>query len=111
MADAIIVSGELTGAETKTEDVDIVRKNTSLPILIGNGATPENLHKGYTKVDGMIVGSYFKTDGKGNNFVEEKRVKGFVEAMESLNAGSRRRIDLGFFIEFSVRKRRLLAAG
>jgi len=85
LADAIIVSGELTGAETKTEDVDIVRKNTSLPILIGSGATPENLHKVYTKVDGVIVGSYFKTDGKGNNFVEEKRVKGFVEALESLN--------------------------
>jgi membrane complex biogenesis BtpA family protein len=84
LADAIIVSGELTGAETKTADVEIVRQNTSLPILIGSGATPENLHKVYSKVDGVIVGSYFKTDGKGNNFVDEKRVKAFVAAMESL---------------------------
>jgi len=84
LADAIIVSGELTGVETKTEDVDIVRNNTSLPILIGSGATPENLHKVYSKVDGVIVGSYFKTDGKGNNFVDEKRVKDFLEALQFL---------------------------
>jgi predicted TIM-barrel enzyme len=90
LADAIIVSGERTGAETKTEDVDIVRQNTSLPILIGSGATPENLHKVYSKIDGMIVGSYFKTGGKGNNFVEGKRVKTFVAALESLKRRQQR---------------------
>jgi uncharacterized protein len=84
LADAIIVSGELTGAETRPDDVDIVRQNTSLPILIGSGATPENLHKVYSKVDGLIVGSYFKKDGKGDNFVEEKRIRAFTEAMQSL---------------------------
>lgn len=89
LADAIIVSGELTGTETKREDVEIVRGNTSLPLLIGSGATPENLNKVYSKIDGMIVGSYFKTDGKGNNFVEEKRVKSFIEALEALKTDSR----------------------
>ena len=87
LADAIIVSGELTGSETKTEDVDIVRQNTSLPILIGSGATPENLHKVYSKVEGVIVGSYFKKDGKGNNFVDGKRVKAFTDALASLKRG------------------------
>jgi membrane complex biogenesis BtpA family protein len=84
LVDAIIVSGELTGAETKTEDVDIVRKNTNLPILIGSGATPENLHKVFSKVDGIIVGSYFKKDGKGNNLVEEARVKKFTDSIAAL---------------------------
>lgn len=84
LVDAVIISGELTGAETKTEDLDIVRQNTDLPILIGSGATPENLHKVYSKVDGLIVGSCFKKDGKGSNFVEEKRVKAFTGAMASL---------------------------
>ena len=84
LVDAIIVSGELTGAETKTEDIDIVRQNTNLPIVIGSGATPENLHKVYSKVDGIIVGSYFKKDGKGNNLVEEARVKVFSDAMAAL---------------------------
>ncbi len=87
LADAIIVSGELTGSETKTGDVDIVRQNTSLPIVIGSGATPENLHRVYSKVDGVIVGSYFKKDGKGNNFVDEKRVRAFTDALVSLKRG------------------------
>lgn len=84
LADAIIVSGKATGHETTTEDVDIVRKNTTLPILIGSGATPENLHKVYAKVDGLIVGSAFKKDGKADNFVDEKRVKAFTDKMKSL---------------------------
>ncbi len=84
LADAIIVSGELTGAETKTEDVEIVRVGTTLPLLIGSGATPENIHRVYGKVDGFIVGSYFKKDGRGENFVEEKRVRKFVTRVKEL---------------------------
>lgn len=79
LADAVIVSGESTGSETQTEDIDIVRQNTDLPILIGSGVTPENLGKVYSKVDGLIIGSTFKKDGKADNFVEEARVKAFTE--------------------------------
>jgi membrane complex biogenesis BtpA family protein len=84
LVDAIIVSGEYTGSETNLEDVEIVRQNTTLPILIGSGATPENLHNLYSKVDGMIVGSYFKKDGKADNLVEEERVKAFAEKIKSV---------------------------
>jgi predicted TIM-barrel enzyme len=84
LADAIIVSGELTGSETKAEDVEVVRANTSLPLLIGSGATPENIHKIFGKADGFIVGSYFKKESKGNNFVEEQRVRGFVNRLKEL---------------------------
>lgn len=84
MADALIVSGDLTGAETKVEDIDVVRANTSLPILIGSGATVENLSKVYSKVDGLIVGSYFKKEGKGQNFVEKERVQSFMKKAMSL---------------------------
>jgi hypothetical protein len=57
--------------------------STDLPVLIGSGATPENLHRVYAKVDGLIVGIYFKRDGKGNNLVDEERVKAFAEALAS----------------------------
>ena len=69
LADAIIVSGQATGSETDPEDVDIVRQSTSLPIIIGSGTTPENISKVYSKVDGFIVGSYFKKDGNADNFL------------------------------------------
>lgn len=87
LADAIIVSGELTGAETKREDVDIVRRNTDLPILIGSGATPENLPHVFSRVDGFIVGSYFKKDGKADNLVDEKRVKAFTDVLVKQRRG------------------------
>jgi hypothetical protein len=85
--DAVIVSGELTGVETKPEDVDIVAAHTRLPILIGSGTTPENLHKVFTKADGFIIGSYFKKGGKGENLVEERRVKAFMHKFKFLSGG------------------------
>ena len=85
LADAIIVSGEMTGEEAKPSDVDIVRKHTHLPILIGSGVTPENIHRVYDRADGFIIGSYFKKDGKGNNFVEGRRVKRFMEKIRKLS--------------------------
>jgi membrane complex biogenesis BtpA family protein len=90
MADAVIVSGELTGAETRPEDVDLVAAHTHLPILIGSGTTPENLPNVFSKADGFIVGSYFKKGGRGENRVEPRRVEAFVKKFKAL-AGTRRR--------------------
>ena len=84
LVDAIIVSGERTGAETKLDDLELVRRNTSLPLLIGSGATPENLSRVYSKVDGLIVGSSFKKDGKADHVVDETRVKVFTESLATL---------------------------
>jgi hypothetical protein len=84
LVDAIIVSGDLTGAATDPKDVDLVRQHTHLPLLIGSGATPENLPAVYDKVEGFIVGSYLKRAGRADNLVDEERVKGFTEAMQAL---------------------------
>jgi uncharacterized protein len=84
LADAIIVSGAFTGEETSVRDIDIVRQHTTLPVLLGSGATPENLHKVYASIDGLIVGSTFKKDGKAENLVEETRVKAFMAALQAL---------------------------
>ncbi len=84
LVDAIVVSGDWTGAETRLEDITLVRQHTTLPVLLGSGATPENLHKVYDAVDGLIVGSTFKYDGKAENCVEERRLKVFSEALHVL---------------------------
>lgn len=84
LVDAIIVSGVWTGAETRVEDIELVRQHTTLPVLLGSGATPDNLPKVYAKVDGLIVGSYFKQHGQAENFVEEARVKTFMETIQAL---------------------------
>jgi len=84
LVDAIIVSGDYTGEATNPADIDLVRQHTTLPVLVGSGATPNNLPHVYAKVDGLIVGSYFKHDGNADNLVEEARVKIFTEALQAL---------------------------
>jgi predicted TIM-barrel enzyme len=88
LVDAIIVSGDYTGDATRPEDIDLVRQHTNLPILVGSGATPDNLPHVYAQVDGLIVGSYFKKEGKAENLVEEARVKKFTDALQVLRHAS-----------------------
>jgi len=84
LADAIIVTGDRTGVETSLSDVDVVTCATTLPVLIGSGATPENVEQVLPKVNGLIVGSYFKKDGAGHNLVDEARVQRFVRRFAEL---------------------------
>lgn len=84
LADAIIVTGDRTGVETSMTDVDIVRRSTALPVLVGSGATPENIEEMLPKVNGLIVGSYFKKDGAGHKLVDESRVQRFVQRFAEL---------------------------
>jgi membrane complex biogenesis BtpA family protein len=87
LADALIVSGVWTGAETSPDDIVLVRQHTTLPVLLGSGATPDNLHRIYDQVDGLIVGSTFKQAGQAENMVEEARVKAFTAARQALEHG------------------------
>ena len=54
------------------------------PLLIGSGATPDNIEPVLPKVNGLIVGSYFKKDGAGHNFVDPARVERFVRRFAEL---------------------------
>jgi uncharacterized protein len=83
-ADAVIVSGERTGSETPAKVVQEVRRATEAPLIIGSGATPENIGAIFSSVNGMIVGSYFKTSGNADNFVERSRAKAFMTEVYKL---------------------------
>ncbi|UCH88159.1 MAG: BtpA/SgcQ family protein [Thermoplasmata archaeon] len=85
-ADAIIVSGSRTGLEAKLEDLQVVKSNTHLPVLIGSGLTPDNISEFYSEADGFVVGSYFKEEGKAENFVDESRVKLMRERFNALKS-------------------------
>lgn len=86
MADAVIVSGDLTGREVDLRDLESVRGATSAPLLIGSGMTPSNLPALAAKCDGFIVGSYFKRDGLADNEIDESRLGTFREKLEALRA-------------------------
>lgn len=79
-ADAIIVSGTGTGKATSAADLEIVKANSRLPVLIGSGCTPESLPQLH-QADGYIVGSYFKKEGKVENALDPERIKRLVAAV------------------------------
>jgi uncharacterized protein len=79
LADALIVSGSGTGAATRMEDLELVKDNTHLPVIIGSGTTPTNLASLNQFADGYIVGSHLKVDGRAENAVDSMRLQQFVE--------------------------------
>ncbi len=84
-AEAIIISGTKTGNAPKKEEVQEVKRAVDAPILIGSGLTLENADKLVPVIDGAIVGSYFKKEGKIENDVDPARVKRFLEKVRGLS--------------------------
>ncbi|HID04184.1 MAG TPA: BtpA/SgcQ family protein [Aigarchaeota archaeon] len=83
-ADAVIVSGTRTGAETPVEKVIKAKQSTSLPVLVGSGLNPENAEKLLTYADGAIVGSYLRQDGKFWNPIDINRVKTLMKTVKTI---------------------------
>lgn len=88
LADAVIVTGEITGAEVELDKVARVKEAVkSTPVLVGSGINAENVCK-YLKVcDGVIVGTSVKKGCLTENPVDVDRVRKLVRvARESLRA-------------------------
>lgn len=81
LADAVIVSGEATGAKP---DRDMIRRATTAaagkPILIGSGATEATVAELLEVATGVIVGTDLKVDGVTTNAVDPSRAAAFVKA-------------------------------
>lgn len=58
LADAIIVTGMGTGKPTSVENIRRVKRNISLPLLVGSGVNPSTLPALFNVCNGVIVGSY-----------------------------------------------------
>jgi membrane complex biogenesis BtpA family protein len=83
LADALIISGIGTGMATDVEDVRRVRNACpSAKILIGSGINIENVKTLLPLIDGVIVGSSLKRNGKLDNPVDAKRVAALKRAMK-----------------------------
>jgi membrane complex biogenesis BtpA family protein len=84
-ADALIISGMATGQETDYDDVTAARQGApSAPLLIGSGITQQNIEKFLPVVEGVLVGTYFKKDGRVENPVDSSRVRALVALKKSL---------------------------
>ena len=83
-ADALIVSGRMTGSAPDLEKVREARRLATRPILIGSGSNRENIGAFLQYADGVLVGSSLKLDGDMHNPVDEKRVREFMDAVRAV---------------------------
>jgi uncharacterized protein len=82
-ADALIISGPGTGLPALAADAGIVREMCpDAPILIGSGFSADNAREFLPWINGAIVGSSLKKNGRLKNLVDAARVKTLVRAMK-----------------------------
>jgi predicted TIM-barrel enzyme len=80
-ADALILSGSETGVAPAMERGHRLRQ--ALPdarLLVGSGASPNNLAEIAGFADGVIVGSALKKDGRASNPVDPRAAAAFRQA-------------------------------
>jgi uncharacterized protein len=83
-ADALIVSGRMTGDAPPLEKVRRARAAATRPILMGSGTTAENIADFLQYADGAIVGSSLKVDGVAENPVDVERVRRYVAEVRAV---------------------------
>jgi len=81
LADAVIVSGSGTGAEPDIHETTIIRAAVPAEtrVVIGSGASVDNLSRLLNVADSVIVGSAIKVDGAANNRVDPIRAAHFAQ--------------------------------
>jgi membrane complex biogenesis BtpA family protein len=79
LADVILVSGKMAGAEADLSLVKDIKKSIDSPVFVNTGVKPQNVQDYLSIVDGAIVGSSLKVDGYTWNPVDPERVKEFMD--------------------------------
>jgi membrane complex biogenesis BtpA family protein len=86
-ADALIVSGKMTGSAPPLDKVRRAKEAATRPILMGSGTTVDNIGDFLQYADGAIVGSSLKVDGVMQNPVDVERVRRYMAVVKSLRGG------------------------
>jgi len=80
LADAVLVSGPLTGEPAEMSDLAAVREAVpDVPVLANTGVTIDTVADVLSIADGCIVGTHFKRDGNTWNAVDRDRVARFMD--------------------------------
>lgn len=83
-ADAVIVTGNVTGDPPKVEDAREAKAHCHLPVLLGSGVDVKNIAEFYPEADGFIIGSHFKVNGHWTQTVDARRVETFMARVQAL---------------------------
>ncbi|MGB7085465.1 MAG: BtpA/SgcQ family protein [Phormidesmis sp.] len=83
LADGVILSGWATGEPPTVEDLRLARTAAgNTPVLIGSGASVDNIGQLICLADGVIVSSSLKRKGQIEQPIDPIRVREFVTALE-----------------------------
>jgi uncharacterized protein len=85
LADAILVSGPLTGHPVDASDLKRVREAVpDVPLFANTGVRVDNVSDILAVADGCVIGTHFKIDGDTWKAVDGERVKRFMEVVDKL---------------------------
>jgi len=85
LADAILVSGPLTGHAVDTSDLQRVRNAIpGTPLFANTGVRIDNVRDIFAIADGCVIGTHFKIDGDTWKPVDGERVKRFMDVADRL---------------------------
>jgi membrane complex biogenesis BtpA family protein len=79
-ADAVVVTGRVTGDATALDDLRAARAGGPLPVVVGSGADAASGAALLALADALIVGSSIKIDGQWPRPVDPVRAAAFVRA-------------------------------
>jgi len=85
MADALIITGKMTGSPPNVEMIKKVKAVVKdMPIIVGSGLNADNAKDLLSYADGAIVGTYFKYKGLTQNPVDPERVSKLLKIVKEL---------------------------
>lgn len=85
MADAILVSGPITGQPADASDLRKVAEAVSeVPVFANTGVNLSNVKDVMAVARGCVIGTHFKVDGDTWNAVDGSRVKRFMDVVNAL---------------------------
>lgn len=85
LADAILVSGPLTGEPAVQSDLRKVKDTVkAVPVFANTGVNIDNVTDVLSVADGVVIGTHFKVDGNTWNPVDGARVKRFMDKVAGL---------------------------
>jgi len=83
--DGLCVSGLTAGSQVSAELLQYIKeKVTDVPLFANTGVNPDNVENLFSLVDGAVVGTFFKEDGKFMNRVDSSRVKLLMDKVRKL---------------------------
>lgn len=86
LADAVVVTGQVTGDAATLDDLRIARDGLAgHPLIVGSGLTPENAREQLALADGAIVGTSLKDGGvRTGSRINVQRVRRLMDEVVKL---------------------------